>query len=170
MPRGSGLTARALSKPGFGVHAAHDHRVQHRPVSGSWPTQEATVSLASLQEDAALPDAGDADGGLTDLCRRAFPGQYIDSCTLATVDGGQAIHVVYNAYCHSGRRPAGLASPAGQPRTSALGVWLAGVTHLEAASAYAFGILADELELHGAPTAFVAAARGGGRRAPPQQG
>jgi hypothetical protein len=33
------------------------------------------------------------------------------------------------------------------------------VAHLEAASVYAFGILADELEVHGAPRALVGAAR-----------
>ena len=88
------------------------------PFAVSCPTQEATVSLASLQGDATAPDAGDADGGLADLCSQAFPGRYIDSCTLITADGGQAVHVVYNNYCASGRRPAGLVSPAGLASTS----------------------------------------------------
>jgi hypothetical protein len=128
------------------------------PFSGGCPTQETTVSLASLQGDATAPDAGNADGGLADLCGRAFPGRYIDSCTLITVDGGQAVHIVYNSYCQTGRRPAGLAWPAGLTKTSPLGAWLAGTAHLEAASVDAFGILADELELHGAPRRLVGAA------------
>ena len=116
------------------------------------PTQEATVALASLKGDAALTDAGQADGGLVALRRRAFPGQYIDSCKLATADGGEAVQIVYNGYCHSGRRPAGLAPPVGQARTSPVGAWLARVTHLEAASICAFEKLAEELDLHRAPT------------------
>lgn len=126
--------------------------------SGGCPTYEVTISLASLQGDAASLDGGDSDGGLAELCSRAFPGEHIDSCTLATDDGGEVVHVAYNSYCHSGRRPPGLVSPSAVGRAGPLGAWLASVAHLEAASIDAFGILADELEVHGAPSALVDAA------------
>jgi hypothetical protein len=129
------------------------------PFSTPCPTQEATLSIASLQGDAALPDAGGADGGLADLCQHAFPGDYIDSCMPVTSDGGEAVHIVYTLDCHTGRRPAGLASSAGQARTSPLGAWLAHVTHLEAASVCAFRMLADELGMFGAPSILIGAAR-----------
>jgi hypothetical protein len=125
----------------------------------NFPNEETTVSIASLQEDAGAPDAGDADGGLADLCRRAVPYKRIETCEMVTADGGPAIHVVYTEYCVGGRRPAGLTS-CGDARTSSpLGRWLAGMAHLEAASVDAFRILADELDVHGAPRALAGAAR-----------
>jgi hypothetical protein len=122
------------------------------------PTQETTVSVASLRGDAAAPDAGDADGGLADLCHQAVFGD-IHSCTLVNADGGEAVHVVYTPYCLGGRRPLGLVSPTAPASASPLGGWLAGTAHVEAASVDAFEILADELEVHGAPRALVRAAR-----------
>jgi hypothetical protein len=124
----------------------------------SCQTLQTTVPVASLQADAAVPDAGDADGGLAELCRQAVFGN-VHSCTLVTVDGGEAVHVVYNTFCGTGRRPEGLASLTGGAKTSLLGAWLAGMAHLEAASVDAFEILARELEVHGAPHALVNAAR-----------
>jgi hypothetical protein len=134
-------------------------RLASRPPVESLPTlRHGGCTVASLQ-DAAVLDAGDADGGLADLCSRAVPYKRIESCTLVTADGGEAVHVVYTDYCVGGRRPAGLVTPAGLARTSPLGAWLAGMAHLEAASVEAFGILANELEFHGASPALARTAR-----------
>jgi hypothetical protein len=128
------------------------------PFPVTCPTLETTVSVGSLQ-DAALPDGGEGDGGLADLCREALPFGNIHSCTLVTADGGRAVHVVYNNYCATGRRPEGLVSSAGLGGASVVGAWLADAALLEAASVDAFEILADELEAHGAPSRLVRAAR-----------
>jgi hypothetical protein len=121
------------------------------------PQSEATttVSLASLQADAGAADAGAGDGGLDDLCRQAVGYAQILSCKIVTVDGGPAVQVVHTAYCLGGRRPAGLAAPIVAGGSSALGVWLAGTAHLEAASIDAFAIMSSELEAHGAPRALI---------------
>jgi hypothetical protein len=124
-------------------------------------------------------DAGRVDGGISDLvarcrassddcrplCERVLygtgsPAGQIKQCELMGADGDLTVHIVYAAYCLGGRRPGGL-GPAGDltAARSALGGWLAGNAHLEAASIDAFEILAAELQAHRGPLPLVRAAR-----------
>jgi hypothetical protein len=59
----------------------------------------------------------------------------------------------------AGRRPAGLVRPRRAGAMEALGHFFAGVSHLEAASVRAFGVLEGELRRLGAPAELVRAAR-----------
>jgi hypothetical protein len=59
----------------------------------------------------------------------------------------------------AGRRPDGYRVQGGVPCSSAVGAYLAVIAELEDAAVHAFGIMADELEDAGAPTALIASAR-----------
>ncbi|MGD0526959.1 MAG: ferritin-like domain-containing protein [Polyangiaceae bacterium] len=81
-----------------------------------------------------------------------------DAEALVAADGAPIV-VECDKCTIAGRRPAGLARPRWRRATDALGGYLAGVAHLEAASVRAFDQLGEELDRLGAPGELVRAAR-----------
>lgn len=108
-------------------------------------------------------DGGQDDGGLPVLdpatCEKLC-GSGTLSCSYANADASGAVVIRCRATvsCGAGRRPEGFVAedPSG---TTALGVWLASVADLEAASVTAFRILDSELAEHGAPASLRRRAR-----------
>ena len=107
-------------------------------------------------------DAG-GDGGLPTLdqatCDKICEGSTI-SCSYASTDASGAVVVrcVQAISCGAGRRPAGFEDAAGLGASS-LGVWLAEIARLEAASITAFRVLERELASMGAPSSLRRRAR-----------
>ena len=112
--------------------------------------------LVPLDDDMA-PDADTLLERCDALCR-ATSSDGLESCEDINVEGTDMLSCVYSHYADCGgigRLPAGMCIVAEGDEGAALGRYFARVTHLEAASVYAFRQLARELAAHGAPADLI---------------
>lgn len=106
--------------------------VENTPDAGDETGDAASDAMGDAMAD-AMPDAPPAEAG-------RVPGQL--AC----------------AYCSTGRRPVGLATPAHVANPRGLGEWLAGGAELESAAVIAFSDLRRELSAARAPRSLLRAA------------
>ena len=108
-----------------------------------------------------LPDGG-VITNCEDVCKEILqlgPNDRLKSCSFETTDAGTpGVHCEWTQPS-LGRVPPGLVAARGRARGRSVGHFFAGAARLEAASVFAFGILAGELEAHRAPMHLVRAAR-----------
>lgn len=104
-----------------------------------------------LELDVSGPNDGGIDGGGGDAGLSQAPYSNV-TCTVASPSGVETVTCTYAYQCIGGRAPAGLAQAS--VRESGIGGWLARAAYLERASVPAFEELAEELTLHGAPSAL----------------